>query len=60
MEVVDICNRSLESSQPAADELDIPKACAGWTDVIADPDIDAVVFGTWLNMHGALPSPCWK
>ena len=51
VEVVGVCNRSLESSQRAANELGIPKAYAEWTDVIADPDINAVAIGTWPYMH---------
>ena len=53
VEIVGVCNRSLESSQRAANELGIPHAYAEWTDIIADPAVDAVVIGTWPYMHAS-------
>jgi predicted dehydrogenase len=48
VEIVGVANRSLASSKKAAKELDIPKAYADWTEIIADKTIDAVCIGTWL------------
>jgi predicted dehydrogenase len=49
--IAGVCNRSRESSQRVADEFGIPKIYDLWTDVVADPDIDAVVIGTWPHLH---------
>jgi predicted dehydrogenase len=51
VEIVGVANRSLESSQRVADEFGIRKTYAEWQDVIADPEVDAVVIGTWPYMH---------
>ncbi len=54
VEIVGVANRSEESSRKAAKELDIPKAYADWTAIIADPGIDAVCIGTWPYMHAQM------
>jgi predicted dehydrogenase len=51
VEIVGVANRSLASSQRVAEEFAIPTIYGGWQDVIADPDVDAVVIGTWPYMH---------
>jgi predicted dehydrogenase len=51
VEIIGVCNRSRESSQRAADELGIPNVYDEWQDLIADPEVDAVVIGTWPYMH---------
>ncbi|MBM3802763.1 MAG: Gfo/Idh/MocA family oxidoreductase [Acidimicrobiia bacterium] len=51
VEIVAVCNRTAQSSERAARELQIPRACATWTELIASPDIDAVVIGTWPYLH---------
>ena len=47
VEVVSVCNRSLESSQRVADQFGIPKVIENWQDLVADDDINAVCIGTW-------------
>jgi predicted dehydrogenase len=54
VEIVGVANRSEESSQKAAKELDIPKAYGNWTEIIADPSIDAVCIGTWPYTHAQM------
>ncbi|PSC70700.1 1,5-anhydro-D-fructose reductase [Micractinium conductrix] len=49
-----VCNRSLASSRASAEAYGIPKATDDWRAVVEDPDIDAVVIGTWPNMHAPL------
>jgi hypothetical protein len=49
-----VCNRSLGSSCAAAKAFGIPGATDSWRQVIDDPDIDAVVIGTWPYMHATL------
>jgi predicted dehydrogenase len=51
VEIVAVANRSLESSQRAADEYDIARAYADWEQLLAAEDIDAVLIGTWPYMH---------
>lgn len=51
VEIVAVANRSLESSQRAARELNIPRAYADWQALLAAKDIDAVLIGTWPYMH---------
>lgn len=51
VEVVGVCNRSEASSQKVVDEFGLEKTYAHWTDVVEDPDLDAVVIGTWPYMH---------
>ena len=51
VEIVCVCNRTLESSQRVAEQFGIPKVCADWRQLVEFDDIDAVVIGTWPNMH---------
>ncbi|MCZ6674951.1 MAG: Gfo/Idh/MocA family oxidoreductase [Verrucomicrobia bacterium] len=51
VEVTTVCNRSEASSKKVADEFNIPKIVTGWKSIIEDPEIDAVMIGTWPNMH---------
>jgi predicted dehydrogenase len=51
VEITAVCNRRPESTQAAMREFNIPKAFAQWEQLIADPDIDAVVIGTWPYLH---------
>ena len=46
-----VCNRSLESGQRVADEYGIDNVYGSWTDMVEDPDIDAICIGTWPYMH---------
>ncbi|MCB0161979.1 MAG: Gfo/Idh/MocA family oxidoreductase, partial [Caldilineaceae bacterium] len=54
VEVVAVCNRSEESGRRVAEEFGIPHVYTHWWDVIAAPDLDAVVIGTWPYMHHRL------
>lgn len=54
VEVASVANRTLESAQRVADEMEIPRAAADWTEIMADKDIDAVCIGTWPYMHAPL------
>lgn len=51
VELVAVCNRRPESTRAAAREFGIPKVCESWEQVVADPQIDAVVIGTWPYLH---------
>jgi predicted dehydrogenase len=49
--LVAVCNRRPESTAAAAREHSIPRTYAHWEELVADPDIDAVVIGTWPYLH---------
>jgi predicted dehydrogenase len=51
VEIVAVCNRRPESTAAAAREHGIPRTFERWQDLVADPDIDAVVIGTWPYLH---------
>ncbi|MBI1914075.1 MAG: Gfo/Idh/MocA family oxidoreductase [Planctomycetes bacterium] len=51
VEIVTVCNRRPESTAAVAREFGIPRSCASWEDVVRDPEVDAVVIGTWPYLH---------
>ena len=51
VEIVGVVNRSAESTQRSAATHEIPKTYESWEQLVSDPDIDAVMIGTWPNMH---------
>ena len=53
VEVKTVCNRSEPSSRSVAREFGIPNTASDWREVITDPEIDAIMIGTWPNLHAA-------
>lgn len=51
VEIVSICNRSLQSTEQVAREFSIPKACRHWQDLVESSEIDSVMIGTWPYLH---------
>lgn len=51
VEVVSLVNRSKASSEAAAQACGVPGTHDSWQDLVADPNIDAVMIGTWPYMH---------
>lgn len=51
VELVSVCNRTVESSQRVADEFGVSRVEPDTATLIAAPDIDAVCIGTWPYMH---------
>lgn len=49
--LVAVCNRRPASTEAVAREYNIPRCYGSWEEVIADPDVDAVVIGTWPYLH---------
>lgn len=49
--IVAVCNRRPASTAAAASEYGIPRTYEHWEQVVADPDVDAVVIGTWPYLH---------
>ncbi len=54
VEVTGVCNRTRESSQRVADEFGIPRVYQSWNQAVEDPDVDAIVIGTWPYMHAPI------
>src|SRR6202035_3509498 len=51
IDIVAVCNRRPESAQAVAREFGIARICEHWEQLVADPDVDAVVIGTWPYLH---------
>jgi predicted dehydrogenase len=51
VEVVSVANRSRASSEQVAQEFGIGRVHDNWQALVADPEIDAVVIGTWPYLH---------
>ncbi len=51
VEIVAVCNRRPESTIAVAREYGIARTHESWQQLIADPNIDAVVIGTWPYLH---------
>ena len=51
VEIVSVCNRSRVSSQRVADEFNIPTVYDNWWSLVAAPDTNAIVIGTWPYLH---------
>src|SRR6266487_6990076 len=49
--IVSVCNRSRASSQRVADQFGIPTIYDSWQELVAAPDNDAIVIGTWPYLH---------
>ncbi len=51
VEIAAVANRRQESTRQAAAEFGIPQTYDRWSDLIEDPQIDAVLIGTWPYLH---------
>jgi predicted dehydrogenase len=51
VDIVGVVNRSSESTARVAKELEIPRVFSDWRALVEDPEIDAVMIGTWPNLH---------
>src|SRR5436190_835054 len=51
VEIVAVCNRRPSSTEAVAREYGIPRTHASWQELVLDPDIDAIVIGTWPYLH---------
>lgn len=51
VEITAVCNRRPESTLAASREFGIAKAYDHWELLTADPEVDAVVIGTWPYLH---------
>ena len=51
VEIVAVANRTRASGADVAGRFGIPRVHERWQDVVADPAVDAVLIGTWPNLH---------
>ena len=51
VQLVGVANRTPESTERVSIEFDIPRRFPNWQALVSDPAIDAVVVGTWPNLH---------
>jgi predicted dehydrogenase len=51
IELASVCNRRSESSAAVAREFGIARTYNDWQDLLDEPDLDAVVIGTWPHLH---------
>ena len=51
VKVVAVCSRRRETTARVARDFDIPKIYGNWEDLVADPEVDAVVIGAWPYLH---------
>jgi predicted dehydrogenase len=51
VEIVAVCNRRPESTARIAQEYGIPRTFEHWQDLVAQPEIEAIVIGTWPYLH---------
>jgi predicted dehydrogenase len=52
--LVAVCNRRPESTAVVARDFAIPRTYDHWPDLVADPQVDAVVIGTWPYLHAPI------
>ena len=51
VEIVSVCNRSIETSTKTAGQFNIPNVYKNWSELVKAPDTDAIVIGTWPYLH---------
>jgi predicted dehydrogenase len=51
VEIVAVCNRRPESTRAIAREFEVPRSHTHWEELLADPEMDAIVIGTWPYLH---------
>ena len=51
VEIVSVCNRSQASSQRVTKRFGIPQIYDDWRELVAAPDTNAIIIGTWPYLH---------
>jgi predicted dehydrogenase len=51
VDIVAVCNRRPESTNAIAREFGVPRTYAHWEELLADPEMDTIVIGTWPYLH---------
>jgi len=60
VEIVGVVNRTPQSTARVAQAFSIPQQYSHWEELIADPLIDAVVIGTWPDLHAPVTCAALK
>lgn len=51
VQLAGVVNSTPASTARAADEFGIPRTFDSWQQLVCSPDVDAVLIGTWPNLH---------
>lgn len=51
VELAAVCNRHPESTAQVAQKYGIPQTFNSWEELVASDSVDAIVIGTWPNLH---------
>ena len=51
VKIAGVCNRTPASGAAVAQRFGIPRVYEIWTEAVADPDTDAIVIGSWPDLH---------
>lgn len=54
VEIVAVANRRVESARAVAREYGIARTYEHWEELVADPELDALVIGTWPYLHAPI------
>ena len=54
VEIAVVCNRTAASAKAVAKAFAVPRVATDWRQVVAYPAIDAVVIGTWPDLHAEI------
>ncbi len=54
VEILGVANRTEESARKVAQQFDLARTYPHWRAVIDDPEVNAVVIGTWPYMHAPI------
>ncbi|MEZ6058379.1 MAG: Gfo/Idh/MocA family oxidoreductase [Planctomycetaceae bacterium] len=54
VEIVGVVNSCAASTAKVAEQFQIPRQFTSWQELVADPGIDAVVIGTWPDLHAEI------
>lgn len=54
VKIISVCNRTRASSERVSRQWGIPTIYDDWQALVAAPDTDAIVIGTWPYLHGAV------
>jgi predicted dehydrogenase len=51
VELIEVANRTLASTEKVASEFNIQRVRSSWQEIVASADVDAIVIGTWPYLH---------
>src|SRR5947208_15698766 len=54
VEIAVICNRTRESAEKAAADFGVREVRTDWREVVAMPDLDAILIGTTPHLHAEI------